>query len=152
VIPESHDVHGVVVDAGGRDPGGYEYIAKRTMAVVGLAEARGIDAATSSRVTDRLADALEACAEGLSSQGKLVDGAARIAARIDPDGAPSGLALRLAPGDAVKANAILCFIAPFKLTSFPPAGPDDPSRGIALEATWGPHLQGVVGLGAGGGS
>jgi hypothetical protein len=152
VIPESHDVHGVAEDGGRRDPGDYEYIAKRTLAAVGIAEARGMDGATAARVIDRLADSLEACAEGLSSQGRLVDGAARIAAQIAPDGAPGGLALRIAPGDAVKANAILCFIAPFKLTSFPVAGPDDPPRGIAIEATWGPHLQGMVGLGADGGT
>jgi hypothetical protein len=118
---------------------------------VGLAEARGIEGPTAAHATDRLADALEACAERLSSQGKLVNGAARIAARIEPDGAPGGLALTMAPGDAVKANALLCFIAPFKMTSFPVAAPDAPPRGIAIEATWGPHVQGVVGLGTDGG-
>jgi hypothetical protein len=152
IIPESHDIHGVELDAGAREQGGYEYIAKRTLAVIGLAEARGMDVAIASRVTDHLADALEACAEGLSGQGKLVDGAARIAAHIEPDGTPGGLALKIGPGDAVKANAILCFIAPFKMTSFPVARPDDPARGIAIEATWGPHVQGIVGLGTQGGS
>ncbi len=140
VIPESHDIQSTAADAGGaqKDQGGYEHVARRTLAVVGLAEARGLDAATSFRFTDRLADALEACAEGLSSQGRLVEGAARIAARIAPDGTPEGLALTMAPGDAVKANAVLCFVAPFKLTTFPLAGPDAATRGIAIEAKWGP--------------
>jgi hypothetical protein len=144
VIPETHDVRGVAAGAGERDPGDYEYVARRAMAVVGVAEARGFEAATTAAVTDRLADALEACAEGLSGQGKLADGAARIAAHIAPDGTPGGLALRIGPGDAVKANALLCFIAPFKLTTFPLARPGDGDRGIALEATWGPHLQGMA--------
>lgn len=141
----------VLTEDGGRprDPGDYEHVARRPLAVVGLAEARGMGAATSARVADRLADALEACAEGLSRQGKLVDGAARIAAQISAEGVPGGLALRTTPGDAVKANALLCFVAPFKLTSFPPAGPDDPPRGLALEATWGPHVQGASGHGSG---
>jgi hypothetical protein len=147
VIPESHDVQGVALDAGGHDQGGYEHIARRTLAVVGLAEGRGMDAVTAAQATDRLADTLEVCVEDLSSRGRLVDGAARIAAQIAPDGTPGGLSIRMAPGDAVKANAILCFIAPFKLTSFPVAGPEAPPRGIAIEATWGPHVQGVVGLG-----
>jgi hypothetical protein len=129
-IPETHDVQG-----------GYEYVAKRTMGVVGLAEARGLDPAGAARVIDRLADSLEACAEELSKNGKLVDGAARIAAEISPDGTPVGLAIKVAPGAAVTANALLCFITPFKLTTFPVATAGAPARGLAVEATWGPKVQ-----------
>ncbi len=130
------------IDAGLATLGGYAYVARRPLGAVALAEARGIDDATASRIVDHLADALAACAEGLARQGKLVDGAARIAAEITPDGTPTGLALRVAPGGAVAANAILCFITPFKLTTFPMASQDQGPRGIAIEATWGPAVTG----------
>jgi hypothetical protein len=147
VIPETHDVRGAQSDATRldahepRDPAGYEYIAKRKLSVVGLAEGRGIDREVTARIVEALADSFEVCAENLSNAGKLVDGAARIAAAISPRGTPIGLALKLSPGPAVTANALLCFISPFKLTSFPAAGPDAPPRGLAVEATWGPHLK-----------
>lgn len=140
VIPETHDVRGVAGDPGHKDTGGYEYIAKRPLGAVGLAEARGMDPTTTAKVIDKLADSLEACAEDLSSKGRLVDGAARIAAQVSPDGTPIGLALKVAPGAAVTANALLCFITPFKLTSFPAVTPDAPQRGLAVEATWGPQV------------
>ena len=151
VIPESHDVR-VASGAGrAREEGGYEHVAKRPLAVVGLAEGRGLDPAEGARVTESLADSLDGCARELARSGRLVDGAARIAARISPDGSQEGLALRFAPGDAVKANALLCFVAPFKLVSFTASSGEGPARGIALEATWGPHVQGAVGLGGGDG-
>ena len=143
VIPETHDVRGVADDPArpeARDKGGYEYVAKRALSVVGLAEARGMDREGTVRIVETLADSLEACAENLSGAGKLVDGAARIAAGISPGGTPIGLALKVSPGAAVTANALLCFITPFKLTSFPAVGPDAPPRGLAVEAAWGPHL------------
>jgi hypothetical protein len=142
VIPDSHDVQGAAPppDAGPRALGGYAYVARRPLGAVALAEARGIDDAAAGRVVDHLADALAACAEGLAHEGKLVDGAARIAAEIAPDGTPTSLALKVAPGGSVAANAILCFITPFKLTSFPLAPPEQGLRGIAVEATWGPSL------------
>jgi hypothetical protein len=144
VIPDSHDVQGAPrpADAGPAASFGYAYVARRPLGAVALAEARGIDDAVASHVVDRLADALAACAEGLARQGKLVNGAARIAAEVAPDGAPTGLALRVAPGGSVAANAILCFITPFKLTTFPLASPDHGPRGIAIEATWGPDVAG----------
>jgi hypothetical protein len=144
VIPESHDVQGSVevADAGPHAIGGYAYVARRPLGAVALAEARGLDDAVASGVVDRLADALAACAAGLAPEGKLVNGAARIAAEIGPDGTPSGLALKVAPGGAVAANAILCFITPFKLTTFPLATTNQGPRGIAIEATWGPDVAG----------
>jgi hypothetical protein len=137
-IPETHEVHDVAPAP--RDTTGYDYIARRPLGVIGLAEARGIDPAEAARVLDRLADALEACAEDLAKSGKLVDGAGRIAAEISPAGTPVGLALKVAPGGAVMANALLCFITPFKLAAFPPVDATAPPRGLAVEATWGPHL------------
>jgi hypothetical protein len=144
VIPDSHDERGAAppADAGPAAAGGYAYVARRPLGAVALAEARGIDDAIASRVVDRLADALAACAAGLAQTGKLVDGAARIAAEIAPDGTSTGLALTVAPGGPVAANAILCFITPFKLTSFPLASPHQGPRGIAVEATWGPGVAG----------
>jgi hypothetical protein len=145
LVPETHDVRGASVDLASpdaQDRGGYEYVAKRALCIVGLAEARGIEREVTTRTIDTLADSLEACAENLSGGGKLVDGAARIAAEVSAGGVPSGLALKVSPGGAVAANAILCFIAPFKLTSFPAVGPDAPPRGLAIEAAWGPHVQG----------
>ena len=70
-----------------------------------------------------------------------MNGAARIAAGISPAGTPFGLALTVAPGGPVMANALLCFITPFKLTSFPPADAESKARGLAVEATWGPALE-----------
>jgi hypothetical protein len=107
--------------------------------VIGLAEARGLDPAAAAGVIERLADSLEACAEDLAAKGQLVEGAARVAAEVSPAGVPSGLALRTAPGSAVMANALLCFVTPFKLAGFPVADEGSPTRGLALEATWGPQ-------------
>jgi hypothetical protein len=144
VIPESHDVRGApaAADSGSAATGGYAYVARRPLGAVALAEARGLDEAIAFHVVDHLADALAACAEGLTRQGKLVVGAARIAAEIAPDGAPRGLALKVAPGGSVAANAILCLITPFKLTTFPLAREGQGPRGIAIEATWGPDVIG----------
>jgi hypothetical protein len=137
-VPETHEVHGVAPPP--REETGYEHIARRPLGVVGLAEARGLDPAAVARVVDRLADSLETCAEELTKSGKLVEGAARIAAEVSPDGTPVGLNLKVAPGAAVTANALLCFITPFKLTTFP-AAPGGATRGLAVEASWGPSFQ-----------
>jgi hypothetical protein len=144
VIPASIDVRGAPTppDGGSTSLAGYAYVARRSFGAVALAEARGIDDETASRVVDHLADALAACAAGLAAEGKLVEGAARIAAEIAPDGAPRRLALRVTPGGAVAANAILCLITPFKLTPFPLADAGPVPRGIAIEATWGPGVRG----------
>jgi hypothetical protein len=146
-IPETHEVHGVTRTP--HDTGGYEYIAKRPLGVVGLAEARGMDPADVARVVDHLADSLEACSEDLAKNGKLVNGAARIAAEVSSGGTPVGLALKVAPGSAVMANALLCFITPFKLTSFPAVSPETPARGLAIEATWGGSLVGASSIDGG---
>jgi hypothetical protein len=133
VVPESHDVR--EIDKGGSAAEGYAYVAKRPLGVVALAEARGLDDADARRAIDHLADALDACATELGRQGKLVDGAVRVVAQITPDGGVSGLNVKV--GQAATASAILCVIAPLKLTSFPATGADAGARGIAIEATWG---------------
>ena len=102
---------------------------------VALAEARGLDDADARRAIDHLADALDACATDLGRHDKLVDGAVRVVAQIAPDGSVSGLNVKV--GQAATANAILCVIAPLKLTSFPASEADAGARGLAIEATWG---------------
>ena len=135
VIPESHDVEARRTDAGGES--GYEYIARRPLGVVAVAESRGLPPDVVHGVADRLADALDICATRLASEGRLVPAAARVAAHIDRSGAPENLALTLTPGPGPTANALLCFVSPFKLVRFPSADVDPATRGIALEATWG---------------
>jgi hypothetical protein len=127
---------------------GYVHVARRPLAIVGLAEARGMSNDVAFRVVDHLADALDSCATDLGRQGKLVDGAARVVAMIGADGAVSGLNVKLAPGAAVEANALLCLVTPLKLTTFDPAASagdgDGKSRGLAIEATWGPRVAGAA--------
>lgn len=86
-------------------------------------------------IVERVADDLERCATGLLAQGLLVEGAARVVAIAGPNGTPA-LNVRLAPGDAVAQNALLCIVAPVRATTFPPSTSGTP--GLAIEATWGP--------------
>jgi hypothetical protein len=141
VVPESQDVHDGVAGApkvgASAGAGGYEYIAKRPLAVVAVAESRGLPAEVVKNVTERLADSLDVCATRLAGEGRLVPAAARVAAHIGRDGTPEGLALTLTPGPGPTANALLCFVSPFKLVRFPPSELDAKARGIALEASWG---------------
>ncbi len=139
VVPESHDVQ----EAHGREDkgaAGYEYVAKRPLGVVAVAEARGLAPDVIRGVADRLANSLDVCATRLAAEGRLVPAAARVAAHIDRDGSLVGVALTLTPGPGPTANALLCFVSPFKLVRFPAADVDAASaasRGIALEASWG---------------
>jgi hypothetical protein len=132
VVPETHDVRATEPER----PAGYEYVARRPLGAVAVAESRGLSKEVVKDVTDRLADALDLCANRLALEGRLVSAAARVAAHIDRAGTPENVALTLTPGAGPTANALLCFVSPFKLVRFPAAdGPAD--RGIALEATWG---------------
>jgi hypothetical protein len=132
-VPTSRDV---VVDAGGPRSGeGYEYVARRPLAVVALAEARGLEVEAGRLAVDRLADALDACVTEQGRQGALVEGAARAVAQIDGTGTVAGTSLRIEPGPGVAQSAALCLIAPLKLLTFPPA--DATARGMAIEALWG---------------
>ncbi len=132
-IPESHDV--VVTNPGPAGEQGYDYVARRPLAVVALAEARGLDPVIARAAIDRLADALDSCATDEGRKGTLVNGAARIVMQIDGDGRVSGTNLRIDPGSGVAQNAVVCLVAPAKMLAFPPA--DAGMRGIAIEALWG---------------
>jgi len=140
VVPQSHDVQ--VRGTDGTNPAmqGYEYVAKRPLAVVALAEARGLDPVVAHAAVDRLADALDTCATEQAHKGALVDGAARVAVQIDGDGNIAGTHVRFDPGPGVAENAVLCFVAPVKMLSFPPT--DAGARGFAVEALWGRVIPG----------
>lgn len=93
-------------------------------------------AAEARRIIEQLADELDRCATDLAARGLLVEGAARIVAVAGPTGTPA-LSVKLAPGDAVAQNALLCLIAPVRALTLPPANETTP--GLAIEATWGPR-------------
>ena len=136
----SRDVR--VADGGASgDTQGYEYVAKRPLAVVALAEARGIDAAVARAAMDRLADEMDACATEEGRRGTLVEGAARVVAQIDDGGIVAGTSMRVNPGAGVAQEAVVCFLAPVKLLVFPPVDGKTASpgaaRGMAVEAIWG---------------
>ncbi len=135
-VPESRDV--VVNNPGPAGELGYDYVARRPLAVVALAEARGLDPVVARAAIDRLADALDTCATEEGRRGTLVNGAARVVAQIDGDGRVSGTSVRIDPGAGVAPNAVVCLVAPAKMLAFPPA--DAGARGIAIEALWG-HVQ-----------
>src|SRR5580700_6752615 len=118
-IPESHDV--VVTNPGPAGEQGYDYVARRPLAVVALAEARGLDPVIARAAIDRLADALDTCATDEGRKGTLVNGAARIVMQIDGDGRVAGTNLRIDPGPGVAQNAVVCLVAPTKMLAFPPA-------------------------------
>ncbi len=132
-IPESHDV--VVTNPGPAGEQGYDYVARRPLAVVALAEARGLDPVIARAAIERLADALDTCATDEGRKGTLVDGAARIVMQIDGDGRVAGTNLRIDPGAGVAQNAVVCLVAPAKMLAFPAA--DGGARGMAIEALWG---------------
>jgi hypothetical protein len=127
----------VRVTAPPTDPGGqgYEYVARRPLAVVGLAEARGVDPLAARAAIDRLADALDTCATEEGRKGTLASGAARLVAQIADDGSVAQTSLRVDPGTGVLQNAVVCLVAPAKMLSFGPT--DAGARGIAVEAIWG---------------
>jgi len=147
VVPESRDVR-VIPDAGGGDA--YVHVARRPHGAVALAEARHLKDEDARAIVERLADDLERCATTLEAQQLLVEGAARIVAIAGPGGTPA-LNVRLAPGDAVAQNALLCIIAPVRATMLPPPSKDG-TPGLAIEASWGPIGHGGVSpaTGAGG--
>ena len=139
VVPASRDVHAAgdvpTVKKSG-DGAGYEYVARRPLGTMALAEARGLDPETTKRLVDRLADALQSCAAGLRQEGKLASGAVRVVAQVAPEGTVGGLSVKIAPGVGVAANALLCVVSPIKLLSFAPAEADAGARGFAVEAAW----------------
>jgi hypothetical protein len=146
LVPETHDV----VDIGGTGVGGsrgatggdadggaadtYQHVARRRHGVLALAEGRGFAPGEAERAIDQLADAFEACATARQQEGKLVNGAVRVVARVNPGGEVDGWTVRAAPGPAVAANVLMCILAPLRAASFGPGGP----RGLALESDWSP--------------
>jgi hypothetical protein len=134
VVPVSRDV---VTDnpAPGRGDQGYEYVARRPLAVVALAEARGVEPLTARAAIDRLADRLDACVTEEGRKGAPVEGAARVVAQIGATGEVTGTSVRIDPSTSGASSAVLCLVAPTKLLAFPPGTAD--GRGIAIEAIWG---------------
>ncbi len=146
MVPETHDVIEVGGSAGaggagatGADGGagadGYQHVAKRRHGVVALAEGRGFAVGEAERGVDQLADSFEQCATERQREGKLVNGAVRVVARVNADGNVDGWTVRASPGAAVAANVLLCILAPLKAESFG-AGPP---RGLAIESDWAPR-------------
>jgi hypothetical protein len=134
VVPVSRDV---VTDSPGPGRGdqGYEYVARRPLAVVALAEARGVEPLTARAAIDRLADRLDACVTEEGRKGAPVEGAARVVAQIGATGEVTATSVRIDPGTSGTSSAVLCLVAPLKLLTFPAAEGD--GRGIAIEAIWG---------------
>jgi hypothetical protein len=140
VIPETKDVR-ESTPADGRaaaSNGGYEFVARRPLGSVGLAEARGLSSDVAEQATNAVADTMQRCMTELLRTGQMVQGAARVVARVTNDGGLEGLNMTLSPGSAVTHNAILCVIAPIKSLTFPPTAEKTARRGIALEAAWSP--------------
>jgi hypothetical protein len=142
---ESHDAlreHDVQVAGrgGAGSSQGYEYVAKRPLAVVALAEARGLDGVVARAAMDRLADALDTCATEQARKGGPADGAARIVAQIEPSGTVGGTSLKVDPGSGVAEGAVLCIVAPLRMLTFPAT--DAGARGLAIEALWGKVVPG----------
>ena len=140
VVPPSHDVQVRAADGTAPSSQGYEYVARRPLGVVALAEARGLDPQVAHAAVDRLADALDTCATDQGRKGALVDGAARVAVQLDDSGNIAGTTVRFDPGPGVAENAVLCFVAPVKRLTFPPT--DAGARGFAVEALWGRVIPG----------
>ncbi len=134
VVPESRDV---VASAPGpaRGTEGYDYVARRPLAVVALAEARGVAPETARAAVDRLADRLDACVTDQARSGGHVEGAARVIAQIGANGDVTATSVRIDPGEGAAQTAVVCLVAPMKLLTFPPG--EGAARGIAIEALWG---------------
>jgi hypothetical protein len=131
----TRDVRVTDADGGPQSTLGYDYVARRALSVVALAEARGIDAQVARAAIERLADALDTCVTDQGRQGQAAEGAARVVAQIDADGTVAGASLRIDPGSGVASTAALCLVAPLKQLSFGAA--EAGARGLAIEALWG---------------
>lgn len=142
VVPQSHDVRVTDAQGAGASAQGYDYVAKRPLGVVALAEARGIDPQVAKAAVERLADALDTCATDEGRKGTLVDGAARVIAQVDEKGNIAGTSVKVDPGAGVAQMAVLCLVAPIRMLTFPPA--DAGPRGFAVEALWGRVIPGAT--------
>jgi hypothetical protein len=133
VVGPSRDV--VQTGPATRTADGYEYVAKRPLAVVALAEARGIPLDVARVAVDQIADALDVCTTEQGSGGTVPRGAARVIAQVGQSGAVEATSVRVDPGAGVPAAALLCLVAPVRRLGFPAA--DAGARGLAIEALWG---------------
>jgi hypothetical protein len=139
-VPESHDVTVSGAPAGGgAHEEGYEYVARRPLSVIALAESRGIDAAAMHAAIDRLADRLDACIAEQGRGGSLPHGAARVVGQLDANGKVAAANVRADPGEGVATLAVLCLAAPARLLTFEPGTAE--GRGFAIEALWGPLVR-----------
>ncbi len=134
-MPASRNVQVSEPGAAAASSQGYDYVARRPLALVALAEARGVPPEVARRAVDQLADALDSCATLRARGSPHVGGAARVVAPIEESGAVGAPTLRVEPGDGVAESAIVCLVAPLRLLAFPAA--DGGARGIAVEALWG---------------
>lgn len=116
----------------------YVYLARRTLAVVGLAEARGLGTADAKAMVSRIADMLDACVVDAGQRtGRAPSGVARLVVQLAADGSVEGTKLTIPDGGsgAVLAIGLRCLEAPVKLMSFPPS--TAARRGFAIETKWG---------------
>ena len=116
----------------------YDYIARRPLAVVALAEARGVDPARGPRGNRAARRRARHVRDPGGAKGHALNGAARVVVQIDGDGRVAADQRRIDPGAGVAQNAVVCLVAPAKMLAFPPA--DAGTRGMAVEALWG-HVQ-----------
>jgi len=148
IVPVTRDVR-VTPDGGGGPGDAYQHVARRPHGVLALAEARNMKDDDARALTERWADEMERCMTSLESRGLLVEGAVRVVAVADAQGTPA-LNVKLAPGDAVAQNALLCIVAPVRASSLPPpASSTSNPAGLAIEATWGPLKGGLPAADAG---
>lgn len=133
-MPVTEDVRGPV-DGGAPDI--YEHVAKRPHGTLAIAESRGMTRGDAIAAVDELADRFERCAGSLQAQGLLVEGAARIIAEQDATWSAPATSVRLAPGDAVAQNALLCLIAPLRSMQLKASSPKAKAA-LAIESTWQP--------------
>jgi hypothetical protein len=116
----------------------YEHIARRPSVVVGLAEARGVDAHATQQAVEALADSLEACLARERARAVIAPGAVRLVAYVDAAGAVGPPKITHSGGDAGRI-ALLCVAAPLRLMTIPPAGDGGAAPpGLAIEASWSP--------------
>jgi hypothetical protein len=128
----------VVVHAGGaaRRAEDYEYVARRTFAVVAVAEGRGLDRDAARAAVDHLADSLDVCTTEAGRTGSLPSGAARVVAQVGGDGTVQNTQVRIDPASSGASSALLCLVGPLRQLTFGPS--DAGTRGLAIEALWGP--------------
>lgn len=136
VAVASHDDFVVAGPSSASSSDGYEYVAKRPLGIVALAESREIPQPLARAAIDRIADALDVCVGERATAVALPRGAARVVVRIDGDGAVTATNVRVDPGAGALPVALACLVSPAKLLMF--SASDAGARGMAIEAVWGP--------------